>query len=249
MCTELAVLKEFLSKPLTDTNEIFKPFQKDATQYVDDGDQKRFLYIEGSRENKVLLVAHADTVWHGYNNQYKFSNVALEDGIFYSTNELTGIGADDRAGCAMLYLLKNSGHSLLIVDGEENCLVGSNHLAAKYSELLNHINTIHNFAVELDRRGKNDFKCYNVGSNAFREYLVDKTGYVEPELNSFTDIVKICTKITGVNFSIGYYNEHTNDEVLVIDEWLRTLNMLRNLLNDTNIPRFEQFDHVSNSNE
>ena len=36
-----------------------------------------------------------------------------------------GIGADDRAGCAILWLLKDSGHSLLVTNGEE---IGCNRL-------------------------------------------------------------------------------------------------------------------------
>ena len=53
------------------------------------------------------------------------SDVVFEDGVYSSGDDLCGIGADDRAGCAMLWLLRDSGHSLLILDGEEHGQVGA----------------------------------------------------------------------------------------------------------------------------
>jgi hypothetical protein len=45
--------------------------------------------------------------------------------------------------------------------------------------------------------------------------------------------------VVGVNLSVGYYNEHTSREILVIKEWINTLNMVRNWLSKPNLPRFE----------
>ena len=33
--------------------------------------------------------------------------------------------------------------------------------------------------IQLDRRGDNDFKCYNVGTDEFRKFIETSTGYKE----------------------------------------------------------------------
>ncbi|MFA4958016.1 MAG: hypothetical protein WC556_13695 [Candidatus Methanoperedens sp.] len=98
----------------------------------------------------------------------------------------------------------------------------------------------HQFAVQFDRRNRRDFKCYSVGTDDFREYLMEKTGYTEPDRDSYTDIVTLCRDICGVNLSIGYLNEHTNEEILLIDEWWDTLEMCRKWLCEPDLPKFKR---------
>jgi hypothetical protein len=64
------------------------------------------------------------------------------------------------------------------------------------------------------------------------------TGYIEPDRYSYTDIVTLCREITGVNLSVGYRNEHSYKESLVLDEWLNTLNLCRRWLSEESLPRF-----------
>jgi hypothetical protein len=96
----------------------------------------------------------------------------------------------------------------------------------------------HQFAVEFDRRNSNDYKCYTVGTFDFCDYLDKETGYSEPDPYSYTDIVSLCRRITGVNLSIGYYDEHTEKERLVLSEWLHTLEMSRRWLASNDLPLF-----------
>ncbi|MCX8028130.1 MAG: hypothetical protein N3A62_09815 [Thermodesulfovibrionales bacterium] len=83
-----------------------------------------------------------------------------------------------------------------------------------------------------------DFKCYDVGTDNFRKYIKNITGYKEPGRRSATDIKVICQKICGVNLSIGYYNNHQDDEYLEIKEWQDTLNLCRKWLSEPVLPRF-----------
>ncbi|MBR4664053.1 MAG: hypothetical protein IKO93_09280, partial [Lentisphaeria bacterium] len=62
-----------------------------------------FVYLPGSRENAVLLVAHADTVGR------ETLEVDLEEDEKTIRNRYGILGADDRAGCAMLWLLRDMG--------------------------------------------------------------------------------------------------------------------------------------------
>lgn len=60
-----------------------------------------------------MLVAHADTYWdehYGYSHNIRHE-VIFDAGIVKSANTNYGLVADDRAGCALLWLLKGLGHS------------------------------------------------------------------------------------------------------------------------------------------
>ena len=251
---DIKVLEMFLEVPLENPDPIFNFFSKlPNREIVFRGTRpERFLYIRGQRTNKVLLVAHADTFWDdptGRSSNMK-RELVLSNGVFKSSNVTYGIGADDRAGCAMLWLLKDFGHSLLITDGQEKGGRGSQWLMTdiENADIAEEINAEHQFMIQLDRRHGSDFKCYSVGTDEFRDYVQRMTNYTEPDRFSYTDIVTLCKKITGVNLSVGYYNEHSWRETLSIDEWQNTLNICRRWLSEKDLPQFsyhpESYDLV-----
>jgi len=252
--SDLEVLLGFLNYPLTGTDEIFGRFQEIPGALTYGAGRRRSLYIEGKRHpasGRVLLVAHADTAW-----DMTFGDVAgvplvrrpprIEDGVVRSADPEHGIGADDRAGLAILWLLRHSGHSILITDLEEQGCLGSRDLREKEPELLRRINRDHAFAIQFDRCGGRDFKCYEVGTAGFRTYLKRVTGYTEPDRRSSTDIRVLCDpvdgtlRMCGVNLSVGYYDEHTTEERLVLDEWFHTLNLARAWLAKAQLPAFHR---------
>ena len=106
------------------------------------------------------------------------------------------------------------GHSLLITDGEEHGAIGSDWLmkGPENMDIANLINQDHQFIIQFDRRNGKDFKCYSVGTDEFRAYIAEKTGYLEPDRSAGTDIVKLCRDITAVDLSVGYRNEHSEEE-------------------------------------
>ena len=191
-----------------------------------------FVYLPGSRENAVLLVAHADTVGS------ETLEVDLADDEKTIRNRYGILGADDRAGCAMLWLLRNTGHGLLVTDGEECGSVGCEFLIREFPHLFDEINSRYQFMIQIDRCSHADFKCYNVGTEDFRSYVGAKTLFTEPDRNRSTDIVHLCRDICGVNLSCGYYREHTDEEYLVKEEWRNTLEILRSWLLEKDIPKF-----------
>lgn len=249
----IEILNEFLKFPLWNTDGIFNKFRwLEETEgrivvFRENSTNKkeRFLYIEGTRPDKVLLVAHADTVWDKcYTNRELEQKIICKGDFFKGSNPDCGIGADDRAGCAMLWLLRNSGHSILITDGEdkkfftmESGLLGSRWLKNYHPDTLTRLNS-HRFMIQLDKREASGFKCYSVGTAEFKEYIHYHTGYNHVEGTQNTDIVELCTDICGVNFSIGYYDEHTHLERINTLEWLHTFEMLKTLLNKQDLPRF-----------
>lgn len=228
------VLMEFLNFKNNSTKQVFDKFKtipNHVFRYKTELEQ--FIFIEGTRDDKVVLIAHADTIWEGTTNLKK--ELKVKKGII--RNKKSGLGADDRAGCAILWLLRNSGHSLLIVSGEEFGFQGSYFLKEENPDIYEIINK-HQFMIQFDRRNATDFKCYNVGSDDFREYIIKKTGYIEPNRFSETDICCLCDKICGVNLSVGYYNEHEEGEYLIISEWLNTLGIVEKWLSEEKVNKF-----------
>lgn len=236
---DTAVLRSFLEEPLHTSDGILGRFASMPGAYTFGDSPERFVYVPGYRKDRVVLVAHADTVWHGHRQIATALAFEEDGGYFHSLSPRYGLGADDRAGCAILWLLKDLGHSLLITDGEEQGLLGTESLIAWQPEVLEELNR-HGFMVQFDRRNGRDFKCYDVGTQAFRQYVGRQTGYTEPDRNSRTDIVSLCRRITGVNLSVGYRDEHTPRERLYLAEWLGTLNRCRSWLGGPDLPRFLQ---------
>lgn len=242
MNEDLKVLKEFLKIPISSSDGVFDKFLELPGAIFRGEGKERFLYVPGKRTNKVLLVAHADTVWdsHYLDTQDYEQKLIFENDIIQSGSTVCGIGADDRSGCAILSLLKDMGHSLLITDGEEHGSIGSEWLmtSPENRDIADLINQGHQFIVQFDRRNGKDFKCYNVGTDEFRAYISEKTGYTEPDRSAGTDIVELCRNITGVNLSVGYHNEHSEDEYLDLKEWHNTLELCRKWLSEEDLPRF-----------
>ncbi len=234
---EQEILIEFLKMPLWSSDMVFEKFRKlpnSVYRRHRSNKAKRFLFFEGNKEKKVVLVAHADTVFVDY---FEKHNLVFKDGFIQSAKgSKVGIGADDRAGCAILWLLKDSGHSLLITDGEEIGNKGSEWLMEMNHDIADKINA-HQFMVQFDKRGMNEFKCYSVGTDEFVSFISQVTGYTKICMSNSTDISILCRDICGVNFSIGYYNEHFIDEKINIQEWYDSLTLAKRFLDDE-LPRF-----------
>lgn len=250
------ILEQFLHFPLTRTNEVFDFFRAALPTgiYKKDGDGPfhEFFFYRGNREDKIAFIAHADTVWdfrwthpHEFrgliNAQQPEHDIRYDEKnhIFRSGTNAFGIGADDRAGCAMAFLLKDLGHSILITSGEEHEQVGSQWImnSPENRDIADILNREHQFLVQLDRRNGTDFKTYEVGTPDFIQYVRTKTGFTFQE-GSRTDIIHLARDICGVNFSIGYHCEHHSDEILSFDEWLHTLDLCKAWLGPIGLPRF-----------
>lgn len=234
MTEEQRVLEAFLSMPIKSSMRVFEAFinlNRFGTTYSINDSKRGFVYVPGKRDDRVLLVAHADTVWdREYCVESFKQEIVFENGFYKGKNDTCGIGADDRAGCAMLYLLRDSGHSLLITDGEEHGQIGATFIRQDFGAIYDALNN-HSYMIQLDRRNANDYKTYHLPvTDEFREFIESSTGYKDAGKNSMTDIVSLCRDICGVNLSVGYYHEHHEDECLCYNEWLNTLNIVRKML-------------------
>lgn len=243
---EKDVLLEFLNFPLNSSNEIFDKFSAipNAKIYLGNKPGERFLFIAGSRNDAATLVAHTDTVFNVGNH------IVIENGDFFCSGSTDyGIGADDRAGCAMLWLLRDLGHHILLCDYEEsthpdavgNC-TGSKFLMREFSDIASLINQS-SFILEFDRRlafGKRSehYTCYNLPvSKDFRDFIESNTGFVDDDNSGFTDILILCKNVCGANICVGYKNAHTPKESISISAFQNNYTIMRKLLT-TNLIRF-----------
>ncbi len=231
------LLWEFLKTPLTSADELYERFSALPGAVFAQGELpfQRYVYVPGERKDRVLLVAHIDTVWDvRYGKEKKpdgeVVDLAFKDGIFYNTNKKCGIGADDRAGCAMLWKLKDSGHSILIVDGEEHGKIGARYIKKSNKKLFNELNN-HCFMLELDHIFTNHI-CFNqvINSDKFKSYIMDATGFEDKKLQGGCDLQILSKRICGANIGIGYQYYHTWKEKLVLADWENTYQVLESFL-------------------
>jgi hypothetical protein len=147
-----------------------------------------------------------------------------------------GLGADDRAGLAMLWLLRDSGHSILICDVEEVGGVGAKSAAKDLAVEISQ----HQFAIEIDRNGDQEMVFYDVSSQEFETFMRENSGFAI-RTGSYTDIKDVCKAggICGVNMAAGYLFQHSDKEMFFLDFWYRTWEVVKRLAESENLPRFE----------
>ena len=179
-----------------------------------------YLYLE-NKHSPVCLVAHADTVSLGE----KVKPIEISGNI---TNKHIGIlGADDRAGVALVLEVLDSGFSpnILITNHEEIGGFG----ATEFCENNHNLDHIKLF-IELDRHGLAEYVNYNPLPDKTHRFL-SNIGLIHA-IGSFSDI-KILTDRTGIpsfNLSCGYYREHTDDEYLSIKDYVLSFQILKSIL-------------------
>ncbi len=236
----IELLKKFLGMSVSTTDEVFSVFEELSGAVIGHGEtnSERFVYIPGTRNNRILLVAHADTVWDlEYGQPSTDTELGFENGVFFSKNSNQGIGADDRAGCAMLYALRNCGHSLLLVGGEERGKKGAWFLRKHNPKLFKELNR-HNFMIELDWCGTNSCLFNQVDyTDKFKNYIEKNLGVRDSKMKGGCDLYVLCHKVCGVNVGVGYHNYHSPKETLVLKEWENTYIAMSSFLEKEH-PRF-----------
>lgn len=172
----------------------------------------------GDGTSKTLFVAHIDTADHG---KPKKVNITLTADNWAKTDGTTVLGADDRAGMAvLLYMIhhKVPGDYLLVI-GEERGCVGS-------SEEAKHIpQGKYDRAIQFDRNGHDEIITHQVGRRTASKVFARALGRslrkaskgridlkpsdrgVYTDTNEFTNIIKECT-----NIAIGYLWQHSERE-------------------------------------
>ena len=238
--TSQQLLEEFLSYPLNTADDIFARFESIPGAITGKGETalERYVCIPGTRKNKIVLVAHTDTVWDDAYGKPAQTTVLFEDGIFKGTNPECGIGADDRAGCAMLWALRDCGHTILLVNGEEKGKHGAKFLRQSNPKLFRFLNR-HQFMIELDWRGTELCLFNQVDyTKRFHKYITNVLKFQDDQKRGGCDLQILCHRICGVNIGVGYHKWHSNEEFLNLSEWENTFSRLTSFLQQKH-PRFQ----------
>lgn len=181
----------------------------------------KYVYIEGDMD--ILLIAHLDTVFpHGI---YPYFDP--EANVMFSGQ---GLGADDRAGVFAILKILEAGFrpSILFTYGEEQGCIGLDDFLDHHPMPFKDFK----FMIQLDRQGFDDSVYYDCDNKDFERYI-NSFGFKTAE-GSFTDVMLLSSawKISGVNLSIGYINEHTAAELFFIDDCMETIEKVIDILSD-----------------
>ena len=220
------ILKQYVYEQLKETHE--NVFYKDG-----------FVYAEGKLP--MLLVAHMDTV-----HKKLPKKIIWKNGAFSSPN---GIGGDDRCGIFMiLEIIKQYNCSVLFCEDEEIGGVGAEKFIG--TKLADGLVGKFNYIIEFDRKGKDDAVYYNCDNPDF-ENFISADGFYSTSYGSFSDISTVAPflKAAAVNLSCGYYKAHTNEEYVVWNEMINSMEAAKMILARTTMEdKFEYIEGKYSSN-
>ena len=183
-------------------------------------------YIMAAGDLPVCLIAHLDTVFDQEKHKEKEIYVDTEHQVMWSPQ---GLGTDDRAGVFAIISIIQSGlkpHIIFTTDEESGGLGAS----ALVKDFLDCPFKNANFLIELDRAHEKDCVFYSCENKDFEDYIIDFD--FEYAIGTFTDISIISPRwgIAAVNLSVGYYQEHSSGEHLVIPYLLETIEKVKKIL-------------------
>ena len=194
------------------------------------------LYItKGEAESYPCIVAHLDQVQRLHSKD--FTTVETGEIIFgYSSRNKRqeGLGADDKNGVFICLecLKKYDAVKVAFFREEETGCRGSSEAVMSFFEDVR-------FVIQPDRKGDSDL-ITSIGysdlcSEKFIEALEpEKWGYME-ENGLMTDILTLKEKGLGVsciNVSCGYYNPHTDEEITVKKDLMKSLLFVEHIIEE-----------------
>lgn len=189
----------------------------------------------------VGIVSHTDTVHKIYENRqvYKQGDYLFAFAVDKSEKgpdviKQVGVGGDDKAGVLVCLqaLSRLDNIKCVFFRFEESGCRGSNNADMKFFKDCN-------FLLQADRRGGSDFitkaLSAKIASNEFFETvkdLVTEHGYSECIYGSSTDVAALSLNNVGiscVNLSAGYYNPHSDGEVVSLSDLNRCYSLIEQI--------------------
>jgi hypothetical protein len=162
------------------------------------------------KDRKPALCAHTDVV----QQVRRRNDLGIKKQILFNKQKNTGLGADDRAGIYVLLktMISNPDDFIFcFFDLEESAGQGSQSFGGEC--IQNHTS----LWVGFDRNGDSDIATYNYDNKDLIKSIDNNLfpGY-ESAMGSFTDVATLAqnTQIACINFSVGFYKEHTSGETL-----------------------------------
>ena len=201
-------------------DELFKGIQK-YFLYVDKVVEDKYIILKKDNKVKPMLCIHLDTINTHSKCGDKLSEAFIVNfGEGFMLKPITNyscLGADDRAGVYMVLEhyeeLLNKFHIGVFCDEE----IGG---AGSYE--LTELTDVSCF-IGLDREGSMEVATYGYNNRELIDLFVSR-GFKEMR-GSFTD-ASVLAKLHNkpcVNLSVGYYNQHRDNEYVLFEDMEKTL--------------------------
>ena len=215
-------------------------------------DNKGFAYVPGKRNDRVLLVASLE-----FGLDYTNQEIPTFKNGYYITSGQKSFLDIAVASSAILYLLKDSGHSLLVINDKDtwDLFVPDviTTIREQHKDLFEEFNS-HQYVLEFNYRNYRSLDFVLPVTHDFRNFIEDNTSFFEEHDDEMcpplmrSNIHALCERICGANISAGYHKNRKRGAFLNLAEWKHTLNVFRNLLKEPQ-PRFPLSYYVSHSND
>lgn len=205
------------------------------------------IYItKGQADVYPCVVAHTDTV----HDIEKELHVVQVGDVLLSVNEKyerCGIGGDDKVGIfvALEILRSTDVCKIAFFRDEEVGCVGSLVANMKFFDNVA-------FVLQCDRKGYEDFvneifysKLYSDEFSYAIQGLLYKYGRVESD-GGLTDVYQLTEnglEVCVANLSCGYYDPHSDNEYIKINEVFATLDLVQEIVNDLGDRRWSISKH------
>ncbi len=192
--------------------------------------------VKGESESYPCLVSHIDQVSHS-NHSKDFKAIETRDIIFgYSpkNRSFENLGADDKNGVFICLECLKKYDVLKVVffrEEEVGCRGSSEAMMSFFDDVR--------FVIQPDRKGSSDLitniSYSELCSEKFLEEVEpEKWGYREKN-GLMTDVLTLKENGLGVsciNLSCGYYNPHTDEEVTVKKDLMKSLSFIEHIIED-----------------
>ena len=197
-----------------------------------------YLFAKGNIP--VMLCAHMDTV-----HKKPVENIYMSDnGCIWSPQ---GIGGDDRCGIYTAIMSIRDGRKpyILFTEDEEIGCIGAGYFADDvFNGVIKEEDININFIIEIDRKGSNDSVYYSCDNPEFEKFI-DGYGF-KTAWGSCSDISDVAPAlgVAAVNLSSGYYNAHTTDEYIVLDELYNIIDRVNTIIKDAADGKTVKYEYI-----
>jgi len=276
MTNDLEFLKEVLSVPTKTgkeqlmVNYIVKWLHQNNIEYYTDVHKNIYAtkISQNFEHNDDMVfpcvISHTDTVHNIDTINVREVNLKNAQGItklalkgYNDLEEPTGIGGDDKCGVfACLKLLKESDFlKAAFFVSEENGCNGSKYAdpdffqnvgyAIQFDAPFNNLVTETCFGVKLFDRGSEFFtKCDTILTESY-------SGNLKYMAHPYTDVyaLKKAFDFSCINISIGYYDYHTENEYVVVEDTFNGIEVGRKLISELGYNKYGYSNKEANQFE
>ncbi len=201
------------------------------------------IVTKGKASTYPCVVSHMDTVHSIVDNFKVFTDINDKDILFAKNGKQTaGVGGDDKCGIfGCLYLLEVIPEiKVVFFSREERSCKGSKEINKKFFVDCRYL-------IQLDRRGSRDFIQTFWGKKTISHEFSSEIGIVKKKykykntVGTITDVMSLWDNKVGIsciNLSCGYYNPHTKNEYISIEDLWHSIQFTREIINTMQPKRY-----------